>query len=176
MSEIIVGVYESRRDADSVRDRLVDNGVDASRIAIEGGPRSDQSRISPGARFAMRAVGQPDDRATSLIGRMFSGALLDDENVEQYAHALRNGKCVLAVRTEGDDETRVVMSLLARAGPRVFSLPNAPTAWNEATAGDPASIGGVDRDPARPEGLLDDAEGLPVASDRAHLANTARTR
>ena len=176
MSGIIVGVYESRRDANTVRERLVDNGVDASRIAIEEGPRSDRSKISPGERFAMRAPEQPDDRAASLVGRMFSGALLDDENVEQYTHALRDGKCVLAVRTEGDDETRVAMSLLARGGPRVYSLPNAPTAWNEATAGDPASIGGVDRDPARPEGLLDDAEGLPATSDRARLANASRTR
>ena len=176
MSEIIVGVYESRRDADPVRDRLVDNGVDASRIAIEQGPRSDQSPLPPADRFAMRAVEQPDDRAASLVGPMFSGALLDDETVERYTHALRNGKCVLAVHTEGDDETRVAMTLLARGSPRVYSLPNAPTAWNEATAGDPASIGGADRDPARPEGLLDDAEGLPVASDLARLANAPRTR
>ncbi len=85
-------------------------------------------------------------------------------------------RCVLAVRTNGADETRLATSLLARATPRVYSLPNAPTAWKEATEGDPASIGGVDRDPARPEGLLDDAEGLPAASDRMRLANARRTR
>lgn len=176
MSEIIVGVYDSRRDAETARDRLVENGVDAGGVVIEEGPRPDQSALPPGDRFATRAVAQPRDDASTFVDRMFSGALIDDANVEHYTHALRDGKCVLAVRTNGADETRLATSLLARATPRVYSLPNAPTAWKEATEGDPASIGGVDRDPARPEGLLDDAEGLPAASDRMRLANARRTR
>jgi hypothetical protein len=126
MSKMVVGVYESRRDADAVRERLIEYGVDAGRIAIEDG-------------------------------------------------SLRDGKCVLSVRTNGEDETRIATSLLARAGPRVYSLSNAPSAWHEATAGDPASMAGVDRDPGRPEGLLDGAEGLPAASDRTRLS-APRTR
>ena len=176
MSEIVVGVYESRREADAVRERLVQEGVDAGRIVIEEGPRPDQSALPPGDRFATRAVAQPRDNASTFVARMFSGELIYDANVEQYTHALREGKCVVAVRTDAADDTRLATSLLARAGPRVYSLPNAPTAWKEATAGDPASIGGVDRDPARPEGLLDDAEGLSAASDRARLARARRTR
>src|SRR5690349_6697297 len=78
MSEMVVGAYESRRDADAVRKRLVGHGVDAGRIALEERPRADTS-------------------------------------------------------------------LLARASPRVCSLPNAPTAWHEATAGDPSSTAGGSR-------------------------------
>jgi hypothetical protein len=132
--------------------------------------------LPPGDRFATAAAETANDAAESLVARMFSGALMDDANVVHYTQALRDGKCVLSVRTNGEDETRIATSLLARAGPRVYSLPNAPTAWNEATAGDPASIAGVDRDPARPEGLLDDSEGLPAASDRTRLASAPRTR
>ena len=115
MSEIIVGVYDSRRDAETARDRLVENGVDAGRVVIEEGPRPDQSALPPGDRFATRAVAQPRDDASTFVGRMFSGALIDDANVEHYTHALRDGKCVLAVRTNGADETRLATSLLARA-------------------------------------------------------------
>ena len=176
MSEIVVGVYETRRDAKAVRDRLVEHGVDAAHVAIEEGPRADQSALPSGDRFAARALEHPQQRDASFVGRMFSGALLEDATVEHYTRALQNGKCVLSVRTNGDDEMQLAMSLLARAGPRVYSLPNAPTAWNEAAAGDPASIGDLDRDPARPEGLLDDAEGLPATSDRTRLVNARRTR
>lgn len=83
---------------------------------------------------------------------------------------------VVGVYEARRDADAVRERLLARAGPRVYSLPNAPTAWNEATAGDPASIAGVERDPARPEGLLDDSESLPAASDRTRLASAPRTR
>jgi hypothetical protein len=50
---------------------------------------------------------------------------------------------------------------------RNYSLPNAPTAWRRATAGDPPSIGDyTDHDPARSEGLIEDAAGLSADADR----------
>ena len=39
---------------------------------------------------------------------------------------------------------------------------------------DPPSIGGVDDDPARPEGLLTDVQSLPVNADDARLRNAPR--
>jgi len=101
---------------------------------------------------------------------------MDDANVEKYTQGLRNGRSIVAVRVESDDKRRVASTILERGGPRIYSLPNAPTAWNEASANDPASIGGVDDDPARPEGLLTDAEGLPVDADEARLGNASKTR
>jgi hypothetical protein len=176
-SEIVVGVYDSRRDTDAAHTRLREQGIAAQRITIEEGAAAGTSSMPPGDRFAARAVDEPlrEDRGLSgFIGRMFSGALMDDANVEQYLQALRNGQCVIAVRTESDAESKVAASVLARSGPRIYSLANAPTAWNEATQGDPASIGGVDHDPARPEGLLGDAEGLSASNDRARLAGGPR--
>ena len=131
-SEIIVGVYQSRRDADDARERLLAEGIDARRVTIEQGPAEGRAAMPRGGRF------------------------------------------LVAVHTDSEAHARAAASILANAGPRVYSLPNAPSAWNEATAGDPPTTSGVDRDPARPEGLLDDAEGLPVEADRARLAQTQR--
>ena len=176
-SEIIVGVYESRRDAEDARTRLLEQGVAEHRITIEEGPAADEAAMPAGDRFATRAAGEPppEDRGVAgFIRRMFSGALMDDTHIEEYTQALRNGQCVITVRAETDAESSVATSTLARARPRVYALPNAPTGWGQASEGDPANIGGVDEDPARPEGLLEDAEGLPVDSDRARAANRPR--
>jgi hypothetical protein len=107
---------------------------------------------------------------------MFSGALLDDADMTPYVDALSQGHYVVAVRTGSDRQRELASAALVRGGPRTYSLPNAPTAWNEARGNDPASIGGVDRDPGRPEGLLRDAKGLPAGTDAAGLANRSRSR
>jgi len=175
--EIIVGMYESYREAMEARSRLIEQGVHEDRISIEKGAAPGEMPLPPGDRFAMREVDEPlpEDRGLSgFIGRMFSGALMDDANIEKYTEALRNGRCLLAVRVDSDEKRRIASTVLARAGPRVYSLPNAPSAWNEASGNDPASIGGVNDDPGRPEGLLTDVEGLPVQADETRLSNTPR--
>jgi hypothetical protein len=177
--EIIVGMYDSRREAEEARERLIAQGVAADHITIEQGAAPGEVPMSPGDRVAMHEVGEPlpEDRGVSgFIARMFSGALMDNANIEQYTEALGNGRCLLAVRVDSDVKRHAVSTVLARGGPRTYSLPNAPTAWNEASANDPASIGGVDADPARPEGLLTDAKGLPAQADETRLSNAPRTR
>ncbi|HXR55757.1 MAG TPA: hypothetical protein VN858_03080 [Casimicrobiaceae bacterium] len=177
--QIVVGMYDSRADAEAARARLIAEGVREDRIHVEVGAAPGEIPMPPQDRFAMREVDEPlpEDRGVSgFISRMFSGVLMDDANVEKYTQGLRNGRSIVAVRVESDDKRRVASTILERGGPRIYSLPNAPTAWNEASANDPASIGGVDDDPARPEGLLTDAEGLPVDADEARLGNASKTR
>lgn len=176
--QIVVGMYDSRGEADEAKARLVAEGVREDRISIEEGAAPGEVTLRPEDRVAMHeAEPQPEDRGLSgFIGRMFSGALMDDANIVKYTEALRNGRTILAVRVESDEKRRVASTILERGGPRIYSLPNAPTAWNEASGNDPASIGGVDDDPARPEGLLTDAEGLPVNADETRLANAPRRR
>ena len=176
--QIVVGMYESRGEADEARRRLIAEGVRDDRISIEGNGAASASPMPPPDRFAMREVGAPlpQDRGVSaFIARMFSGALIDDVNIGKYAEALHNGRCLLAVRVESDEKRQMTATILERGGPRVYSLPNAPTAWNEASANDATSIGGVDDDPMRPEGLLSDAEGLPVQSDETRLSRIRRS-
>lgn len=176
-NEIVVGMYDSRVDAEAARGRLIEKGVPAACIGIEAGSAVGDSPVPPGDRVAVRNVDEPlpEDRGVSgFIARMFSGALMDDANIEKYTEALRNGRCLVAVRVESDENRRIASAILAHGGPRIYSLPNASTAWNEASANDPASIGGIDDDPGRPEGLLGDAQGLPVQSDETRLANTPR--
>ena len=176
--EIVVGMYASRVDAEAARARLIAEGVRQDRIHIEVGAAPGEVSMPPQDRFAMREVEPPPgERGVSgFISRMFSGALMDDANIEKYTEALRNGRCVLAVRVDSDVKRHAASTVLARGGPRTYSLPNAPTAWNEASANDPASIGGVDADPARPEGLLTGVNGLPVQSDETRLSNTPSSR
>ena len=175
--EIVVGMYASRADAEAARARLIAEGVRKDRIHVEVGAASGEVPMSPGDRFAMREVDEPEEHgASGFISRMFSGALIDDANVEKYTQGLRNGRSIVTVRVESDEKRRIASAILERSAPRIYSLPNAPTAWNEASANDPASIGGVDDDPARPEGLLTDAEGLPADADEAGLENAPKAR
>jgi hypothetical protein len=177
--DIVVGMYDSIHDAEAARARLLAQGLREEQISIEAGAAAGEAPMTPGDRFAMHEVGEPlpEERGVSgFIARMFSGALMGDANVGKYTEALRNGRCLLAVRAESDAQRKVAAATVARGGPRIYSLPNAPTAWNEASANDPASIGGVDRDPARPEGLLTDVEGLSAHADVTRLSNSPRVR
>jgi hypothetical protein len=60
------------------------------------------------------------------------------------------------------------------SGPRVYSLPNSPTGWREASRGAMHSIGGRENDPGRPTGLLDDAGGLDTEDDRLRLSGKSK--
>jgi hypothetical protein len=176
-SEIIVGVYESRRDVDAARTRLLDEGIREGRIAVGQRASTDTSPKPTGDGLAagMTDHAAADSGLAGFIGRMFSGAFPDDSVRNRYVEALRSGRCVIAVRTESDAESNIATAILARAEPRVYSLPNAPSGWNEASAGDPASIGVAADDPGRPRGLLEDAEGLGSDADRSRLTKAPRT-
>lgn len=176
--EIVVGTYDSRREAEGVRAQLLDRGVRGDRIHIEEGSAPGTAALPADGGCAVRDVDQPlpEDRGISgFIARMFSGALMDDPNVETHRDALRNGRCLVVVRADSHDERHAVSTILAPSGPRIYSLPNAPTAWNEATANDPASIGSLDEDPARPEGLLTGVEGLSAHADVVRLSSPPGT-
>ena len=177
--EIIIGTYESREEAEAARERLVGEGIAADAIHVECGRAGAEASLPPGDRFAIREVdrSRPEDRGLAgFIGRMFSGALMDDANLERYTEALRGGRCLVAVRYVSKHERKVAAAVLSPRGPQIYSLPNAPTAWNQASANDPPSIGGIDHDPARPEGLLTDVEGISAASDVERLSQPGRAR
>jgi hypothetical protein len=177
-AEIIIGTYDSREEAEAARARLVRDGVADDAIHVECGPESNQVALPPGDRFAMREVddSRPEERGLAgFIGRMFSGALMDDAKIGQYTEALHSGRCLLAVRYVSEHERKIAAAVLAPRVPQIYSLPNAPTAWNEARANDPPSIGGVDQDPARPEGLLTDVEGISADADVDRLSQARRT-
>lgn len=174
---IVVGTYASRREADEARAHLVAEGVPEERISLEEGAAPGEVATSPRDRVALHEVEPPEERGfAGVVSRMFSGALMDDAHVAEYGDALRSGRCLLAVRVDSDEKRRAASTILARGGPRIYALPNAPTGWNEAHANDPASIGGVDDDPGRPEGLLTDVEGLSADADESRLTNRPPVR
>ena len=169
---MVVGIYESRADADAARTRLIDEGVPEARIRIEQRDAAGAVPMSSQDRVALQEVEPPPAHGLAgVVSRMFSGFVMDDASVAHYADALHAGRSVVLVRVDSDETRRTASAILQRGGPRVYPLPNAPTGWNESHANDPASIGGVDDDPARPEGLLTDVEGLAVDADEARLRN-----
>jgi hypothetical protein len=176
--EIIIGTYDSRAEAEAARDKLLGEGVAADVIHVDCGASAGEAPIPPGDRFALREVEEPPPEERGLagfIGRMFSGALMDDAKIGHYAAALRGGRCLLAVRYVSEHERKVAAAVLAPRRPQIYSLPNAPTAWNEARSNDPASIGGLDADPARPQGLLRDVEGISADADVDRLTQRRST-
>jgi hypothetical protein len=99
---------------------------------------------------------------------MFSGALMDDTHVDADSRSLQRSHFVIAVQTKDDDESNAATTIFTGASIRTYSLPNAPSGWREARGGARPSIGDyVDRDPARPQGLIEDAAGLSANADRA---------
>lgn len=164
--EILVGVFDSPRDAHAARARLMEEGIAADRIEIDlaGG------LCGTAAPVASADASSADERTRSdVVTRMFSGALMDDARVEHYRREHENGRCILTVRPESGAQHRATLTVLGRVGPRIYSLPDAPSAWNEASAGDPSSVGGADRDPGLPSGLIEDVEGLSSGADVARL-------
>lgn len=171
-NEMVVGVYESRGDADAARARLIDEGLPEARIRLERRDTAGHVPMSAQDRVALQEVEPPPERGLAgVVSRMLSGFGMDDASVAHYANALHAGRSVVLVHVDSDEGRRTASAILARGGPRVYPLPNAPTGWNESHANDPASIGGVDDDPVRPEGLLTDVEGLAVDADEARLRN-----
>jgi len=173
---VIVGVYQTRADAEAARVRLIERGIREERIHIEQqtSDSADDTKHAHDERDVDEPL--PEDRGISgFISRMFSGALMDDAEIEKYAQDVQAGRCVIVVQTADERESAAATTTFTGASVRTYSLTNAQTAWRESTAGDPPSIGDyVDHDPARPEGLIEDAEGLSVDADRA--LRTPRSR
>lgn len=59
-----------------------------------------------------------------------------------------------------DKAARANEAIATAAGPEGNALPNAPSGWETSRAGSPSTIGRVGHDPARPQGLTRDTQGL----------------
>lgn len=190
MPKLLIGTYDSRADAERVRDALIAQGVPRHTIDIHGEQRRDPDEPLP------------EDRGLAgFIGRMFSGALGDAESIRKYEAHVGRGGVVLAVRQLPDrllDEAHVIMSragevdvhdggapsprsssgdqagdadamLAAPTAPEGSSLPNASTGWQTSRGASPSTIGEIGHDPARPQGLTADAAGLGTDADRGRV-------
>jgi len=167
---VIVGLYESLADAEAARARLVEGGIPDERIRIaqRTDEASEHAHRHPEERDSNAR--HPEDRGLSgFISRMFSGALMDDTDVDADSRSMQGGRFVIAVQTKDDDESKAATTIFTGSSIRTYSLPNAPSGWREARSGGARpSIGHyTDTDPARPKGLIEDAAGLSANADRA---------
>ena len=93
---MIVCVFNSCSDAESARDRLRQHGFEDARIRVEGGELTEASSADGHAKdpASARSV---DRGLVGVIERMFSGLLLDTDEVASYAQAVSNGTYVVAL-------------------------------------------------------------------------------
>lgn len=183
MARVVVSAFDSRRDADAVRRRLLERGLTDARIRIEG----------------VETAAPPDRGLVGFIERMFSGLLTGvdelgrparasnrkalvvlhvpdaaaaaraaailDEIGKEIGRPVFSGTVVSSVSTSpvsrDDNDGPYAFDIIATVlGPEIYPLPNSPTGWGEATHGAKAVLGEIPNDPGRPEGLIWDAGGL----------------
>ncbi len=190
MTKILVGTYRSRRDADDARERLLERGFNNTQISVEG-PGTDEAS-GAGANASVEAWNAPASEARGLAGvisRMFSGLLPDKADRERYERAVRTGGVLVAVHGLDEGGVERAKPILERhgvvdehshasdigadvamtgRGPRIYTLPNAPSGWNEASEGERVSSG-PRGDPGRPEGLTRGTDELGAAEDRNRI-------
>ncbi|HEX7044709.1 MAG TPA: hypothetical protein VF203_08840 [Burkholderiales bacterium] len=100
MARLVVAIYESRAYAEAACRRLLENGFASEQIRLEGG---DSAAPPPHPKLKGMA---------GVVQRMFSGWLIDDES-EHYAHAVRGGKTVLALRARDDAAARKAAAIMS---------------------------------------------------------------
>jgi len=168
-SNVLVGSFDSREDAEEARRELAERGFGVARAVDEGSHHPEDPRI-------VRRGG-----LTDLIENMFGG-FVDHPDYDQRSLAEPGNWTIVAhVPPERHDDARAVLSRRGRVqtrigrspparavaaggevllfGPNAMALPNAPTNWNAGRGDNPPSIPGS-LDPGRPRGLLEDAAGL----------------
>lgn len=118
-----------------------------------------------------------DHGLLGVIERMFSGLLIDHAIAVAETPAVAE-KAVVAIggAPPGDRIGPNDIDVLATiAGPQIYPLPNSPTGWGQSTRGEKVAIG-VRMDPARPDGLIEDAQGLGTdAYGEMMAAESAKT-
>jgi hypothetical protein len=169
--EILVGVYDSHDDAKRAHAQLLEEGIGELQVLCRDDVATHAAPPHSDDAQGADATSSQDGGLAAFIGRMFSGAIPEDTRFARYRKALRADKVLIAVRARSDAQSNVAAAILTPSSPRVYPLPNAPTGWNEATTNDPASTASVN-DPARPNGLLDDAQGLSAVADEARLSRS----
>lgn len=115
MTKLIVCVFNWRRDANAARERLLQRGFEDVRIRVAGGETA--AATAPGTPAKEPTVEYKEDRGwAGAIERMFSGLLLDNDEVARYAHAVNTGKCVVALHVADDAAAARAVSILDQVG------------------------------------------------------------
>jgi hypothetical protein len=191
MAKILVGTYRSRGDAADARQRLIEQGIDPSRVRLIG-PGAEEASAT-GANVDIEGWNEAPSGRRSLtewIGLMFSGMLPAKAQQERYEHLVRGGATLLSVHDLTDtqvDQARPVLAqhgtvdehlaeaVVARGGPDEIPLPNAPVGWNESIEGERSMpAGDLEHDPARPEGVVRGANELGATEDRERIGRRSR--
>ncbi len=111
VGNLIVCLFNSRRDAEAARDCLLRQGFEDARIRVEGAGHTTVSTADGHATVAASAR-NVDPGLIGVIERMFSGLLLDNDEVAHYAHAVSNGRYVVALHVADDSAAARAASIL----------------------------------------------------------------
>jgi hypothetical protein len=199
MAKTIVCLFNTRDTADAARQDLLERGFDQANITVAGGDKGPADaaydagisgvieRMFSGflpneaevRRYAKEvgggrslvAVGELDDSAADHAAGILARRAMGHDSPRVPAQgSVLDGQTQSDVNRSGSGIDLDAML----SGPRIYSLPNSPTGWREASRGAMHSIGGGENDPGRPAGLLDDAGGLDTEDDRSRLSGKSK--
>lgn len=189
MPKTLVGTYASHADAMRVQHELERAGVPGASIQVHDGTRRASTEPLPEDRgiagFVRRMLsGATGDLAnirkyevhaegggTVVIVEGVSDQLVDAAtaamgtrgNVDVHDDASSEARAP----DPGVDPATDANEILNTAnGPERNVLPNAPSGWNTSRRGSPSTAGTIGHDPARPQGLTRDAQGLGTGAPR----------
>jgi hypothetical protein len=200
MARMVVGMFNSRHEADMARQRLLEVGFDESQIRVQGGVSKDS------VKDRATAYTEGEGLAGTVEG-IVRDMIVDSDARSWFERVASSGKSVVALDVADDSAAKMATSILnevsgragpaaqraetavtdvktpdlnasdaelsaTSAGPRTDNpLPNSPTGWDQATRGEANAIG-ILGDPARPDGLIQDAPGS--GTDDVHQAKVEK--
>jgi len=197
MARMLIGTYASSEEAERVSGELASLCIDPGRIQVHarGEPRHDPDEPLPEDRGVAGFIGRMfsgvtgdasnirkyEDHAARggavlVVDVSASGDDLDrardamGADVDEYDSGA--GSTAPDARA-GADPASANEAIATVGGPQDYVLPNAASEWETSRGGSPSTIGRVGHDPARPQGLLRDTDGLDTDSARVDPRTSA---
>lgn len=115
MSQTVVGVFQTRVQAERARQELIGQGFAESEVRVQSNP----SDVDDGAASTSSRSAAPEDEGFMAgVGRFFSDLFGGDgaDDAGNYAEAVRRGSAVVALQVADESRAREAQRALAAAG------------------------------------------------------------
>ena len=140
MNQTVVGVFDSRAEAQAAADALEARGCARSAIRITDEVDSTASTIEPSATASAALVEEPGllQSLGDFFGRLFGD---DESRVGHYAEAVRRGHCV--VRVDVEDEAAAERAIEALEGAGAVDIDERLAQWSTPAGAAAAAAAGA---------------------------------
>ncbi|HEX6794901.1 MAG TPA: DUF2382 domain-containing protein [Casimicrobiaceae bacterium] len=108
MERVLVGVFDSKDQAETARRQLRDCGIAEDRITMRNAERGDETRTT--------STTADEESHGGFFARLFGLADDDESRSPVYSEAVNRGNCVVVVDGIGDDRVDEAVSIMERNG------------------------------------------------------------